>query len=116
MCSIECLYIMRANIHLVRVFTNVFACVYEYTCVHLCVFICLYIAYICLHTCSATILLVELLLMMMLHLIQVGGVPTNFRLPDVPSIGLGGGSIVKILEEEGKKVNVYIFSFSKLYY
>lgn len=26
---------------------------------------------------------------------QVGGVRTNFRMPDVNSIGLGGGSLVK---------------------
>jgi DUF917 family protein/N-methylhydantoinase A/oxoprolinase/acetone carboxylase beta subunit len=39
---------------------------------------------------------------------EVGGVPTNFRLPDVPSIGVGGGSIVNILQEEGRKVTVEV--------
>lgn len=29
---------------------------------------------------------------------QVGGVATNFRLPDVVSVGLGGGSVVSVEE------------------
>ena len=33
--------------------------------------------------------------------VEIGGVRTNFRMPDVLAIGLGGGSIVK---EEGKKI------------
>ena len=28
------------------------------------------------------------------HLVDVGGVKTNFRMPDVLAIGLGGGSLV----------------------
>lgn len=31
---------------------------------------------------------------------QVGGVHTNFRMPDVISIGLGGGSIVSRLDNK----------------
>ena len=30
---------------------------------------------------------------------QVGGVATNFRLPDVVSVGLGGGSVVSVQED-----------------
>ncbi len=33
--------------------------------------------------------------------VTIGGVRTNFRMPDVISIGLGGGSIVRILEDDG---------------
>lgn len=35
------------------------------------------------------------------HLVEVGGVRTNFRMPDILSVGLGGGSIV---ERQGGKV------------
>lgn len=35
------------------------------------------------------------------HVIEVGGIRTNFRMPDILSIGLGGGSLV---EEEGRKI------------
>lgn len=35
--------------------------------------------------------------------VEVGGVRTNFRMPDLISIGLGGGTIV---EQDGMKVNV----------
>ena len=31
--------------------------------------------------------------------LQVGGVATNFRLPDVVSVGLGGGSVVSVQED-----------------
>ena len=32
---------------------------------------------------------------------QIGGVATNFRLPDVVSVGLGGGSVVTVQEDSG---------------
>lgn len=35
------------------------------------------------------------------HVIEVGGIRTNFRMPDILSIGLGGGSLV---EEQGRKI------------
>jgi N-methylhydantoinase A/oxoprolinase/acetone carboxylase beta subunit len=35
--------------------------------------------------------------------VRVGGVHTNFRMPDILSVGLGGGSIVRV---EGSKVSV----------
>ncbi|KAI0360591.1 DUF917-domain-containing protein [Trametes cingulata] len=39
--------------------------------------------------------------------IEVGGVRTNFTMADVQSIGLGGGSIVRLVEgEKGKRITV----------
>lgn len=32
---------------------------------------------------------------------QIGGVATNFRLPDVVNVGLGGGSVVTVQEASG---------------
>ncbi len=32
--------------------------------------------------------------------VEIGGVRTNFRMPDLISIGLGGGSIVKVIDDE----------------
>ena len=48
-------------------------------------------------------------------LLQIGGVPTNFRMPDVPSIGLGGGSIVSVTEDSGKVRTYTIFSSCSIY-
>ncbi len=36
--------------------------------------------------------------------VEVGGVRTNFRMPDIVSIGLGGGTIIEVLDDGGIKI------------
>ena len=45
--------------------------------------------------------------------VDIGGVRTNFRMPDLISIGLGGGSIIR--ENNNHCLNsFYLFSFSQI--
>lgn len=38
--------------------------------------------------------------------VEIGGVRTNFRMPDLVSVGLGGGSIVRLEDADGQKVRI----------